>query len=246
MCTVTYIPLSKTDFILTSSRDVPFVREKALLPKLYVEDGVAITYPKDGRAGGTWIGHSDRKRLICLLNGGFVNHYLTANPDTKYRKSRGIIVLDLLKEVAINSALSDINLTNIEPFTLVIVDWNALDDGTESLQLIELVWDGNKKHIKILPQKMHIWSSATLYDDNMKGMREDWFMEWQNSFCPKHVSKAELNALYKSRILNFHRYAGIGDCNVDVLMKRKKVGTVSITQVSKIDGAVVMDYEAIL
>lgn len=239
MCTVTYIPINKTDFILTSSRDVPFVREKALFPKEYLEDDIPVFYPKDGKAGGTWIGKSSKKRLICLLNGGFKNHYLTTPSNTKYRKSRGIIVLDLLKESDINSALSEIDLNNIEPFTLVIVDWN------NDLQLIELVWDGKLKHIKNLEQKHRIWSSATLYDNDMKSMREDWFMDWQNNFCPKHISKTELNTLYKSRILNFHRSAGIGDCNVDVLMKRKLVGTVSITQVSKLDGITTMDYEVV-
>jgi len=245
MCTVTYIPISKTDFILTSSRDVPFAREKALLPKIYMDGDVAITYPKDGKAGGSWIGHSDKKRLICLLNGGFKSHYLTTPSTIKYRKSRGLIVLDLLKVTDINSALSKIDLSNIEPFTLVIVDWNTTTNSVDNLQLIELVWDGVQKHITALPQKHHIWSSSTLYDTTMKKMRKDWFVELQNSFCPKHISKTELNNLYKSRILNFHRKAGIGDCNVDVLMKREKVGTVSITQVNKLNNEIIMDYEEV-
>ena len=239
MCTVTYIPTTKNNFILTSSRDVPFVREKALFPKKYLDNNVEITYPKDGRANGTWIGHSSKKRLICLLNGGFENHYLTTDPNTKYRKSRGLIVLDLLKETTINSALSEIDLTNIEPFTLVIVDWN------DNLQLIELVWNGITKHIKKLPQEMHIWSSATLYDEKMKELREKWFSKWQNVFCPDNLDKEEVNLLQSNRILKFHHNAGIGDCNVDVIMKREKVGTVSITQVSKVDKTIVMDYEEI-
>jgi uncharacterized protein with NRDE domain len=228
MCTVTYIPLDDTNFILTSSRDVPFAREKALNPKTYVDDNVEITYPKDGRAGGTWIGHSSKKRLICLLNGGYINHYLTTKPNTVYRKSRGIIVLDLLKENEINSALSGINLTNIEPFTLVIVDWNS------KLQLIDFVWDGVKKHIKKLPQKNYIWSSATLYDNQMKQLRENWFSSWEIGTKNKATS-----------ILKFHHQAGIGDCTIDVIMKREKVGTVSITQVSKINDSILMDYESI-
>lgn len=237
MCTVTYIPTSKNNFILTSSRDVPFAREKALFPREYIEDSIKITYPKDGRAGGTWIGHSEKKRLICLLNGGFENHYLTADPNTKYRKSRGIIVLDLLKETEVNTALSNINLNQIEPFTLVVVDWN------DDLQTIELVWDGTTKHIKKLPQKMYIWSSSTLYDDKMKALREKWFSKWQNVFCPSDISNEELNLVQANRILNFHHQAGIGDCNVDVIMKREKVGTVSITQVTKLDADVTMGYE---
>ena len=239
MCTVTYIPTTKNNFILTSSRDVPFAREKALFPKKYNENGIEITYPKDGRAGGTWIGYSEKKRLICLLNGGFENHYLTTSPDKKYRKSRGVIVLDLLKETEINSALSEIDLSNIEPFTLVIVDWN------KELKLIELVWDGTTKHIKKLPQEMHIWSSATLYDKNMKALREKWFKKWQNVFCPSEISDEELNIVQANRILNFHHQAGIGNKNVDVIMKREKVGTVSITQVTKLEAEISMEYEEI-
>jgi len=239
MCTVTYIPTSENNFILTSSRDVPFARKKALFPKEYLDDKVDITYPKDGEASGTWIGHSAKKRLICLLNGGFKNHYLTTDPNTKYRKSRGLIVLDLLKENKINTALSTIDLSQIEPFTLVIVDWN------NSLQLLELVWDGITKHIKKLPQEMHIWSSATLYDETMKKLREKWFLKWQNVFCPDDLDKKEINLLQSNRILKFHHNAGIGDYTVDVIMKRKKVGTVSITQVSKVDDLITMDYEEI-
>ncbi len=226
MCTVTYIPINKTDFILTSSRDVPFVREKAIFPKEYLDDDVKITYPKDGQAGGTWIGHSSKRRLICLLNGGFKNHYLTVKPNITYRKSRGLIVLDLLKETEINSALSDIDLNQIEPFTLVIVDWN------KTLQLLELVWDGKRKHVKKLPQEKYIWSSSTLYDEKMKTLREDWFF--------KHKKYDA------SSVLDFHHKAGIGDKNIDVIMKREKVGTVSITQVSKVEDTVTMDYEEIL
>ena len=232
MCTVTYIPINKTNFILTSSRDVPYARERALHPKEYLEDGVKLTYPKDGKAGGTWIGTSDKNRLICLLNGGFTNHVSNGN----YRKSRGIIVKDLLKQSEINSALSEIDLTGIEPFTLVIVDWN------DSLQLIEFVWDGNTKHITELPQKMHIWSSSTLYDENMKKQRKSWFMEWQNNICPKHLDGDELFDFYLTRILNFHKNAGVGNPEIDVMMQREKVGTVSITQVSKKRNSVRMGY----
>ncbi len=239
MCTVTYIPTSKNNFILTSSRDVPFAREKALFPKEYIENNIKITYPKDGRAGGTWIGKSEKNRLICLLNGGFKNHYLTTDPNTTYRKSRGIIVLDLLKEEDINSALSEINLDQIEPFTLVIVDWNT------ELQLLEFVWDGKTKHLKKLPQEMHIWSSATLYDDTMKAQRKKWFKKWQNIICPEDISDEDLNLVQANRILNFHHQAGVGNPEIDVIMKREKVGTVSITQVVKLNDEITMDYEEV-
>ena len=74
MCTVTYLPLKGNDFILTSSRDVPFSREKALHPQEFIEEGIKLWYPKDGKAGGSWIGLSSKNRLICLLNGAFEYH----------------------------------------------------------------------------------------------------------------------------------------------------------------------------
>ncbi len=224
MCTVTYFPLDKNDFILTSSRDVSFDREKALFPKKYIEDGVELFYPKDGKAGGTWIGSSSKKRLICLLNGGFEGHISKDN----YRKSRGKIVLELLKWEDLQQGLVTIDLSNIEPFTLVIVTW------LDKLLLTEFVWDGTEKHTKKLPQTEHIWSSSTLYDEEMKNMRLDWFENWR------------MKKKYDERsILQFHKEAGIGNPEVDVLMKRPKVGTVSITQVVKHNSTVRMSYQVI-
>ena len=46
-------------------------------------------------AGGTWIGLSDKKRLVCLLNGGYEIHEREAS----YRVSRGVIVKEVLKSV---------------------------------------------------------------------------------------------------------------------------------------------------
>lgn len=225
MCTVTYLPLGKSDFILTSSRDVPFARKKASHPKKYIEDGVEIYYPKDGKAGGTWIGVSSKNRLICLLNGGFEYH----TSRVSYKKSRGIIVKDLLKVDNIHNGLNAIYLLGVEQFTLTIVDWN------NALELIEFVWDGVEKHIKKLPQKPHIWSSSTLYDSSIKQMRKDWFTDWQKK-----------NELLQKNILEFHHDAGIGDPNIDVIMDRKFGGTVSITSIKRENNNIVMTYEDVL
>ncbi len=225
MCTVTYIPLGKSDFILTSSRDVPFAREKALHPKKYMEDGIEIYYPKDGKAGGTWIGTSSKNRLICLLNGGFEYHTSRAS----YKKSRGIIVKELLKIEDIYKGLNTIDLIDVEQFTLTIVDWN------NGLELIEFVWDGQKKHIKKLPQEPHIWSSSTLYDESVKQLRRNWFTDWQKG-----------NAFSQEKILEFHHNAGVGDPNIDVIMDRKVGGTVSITSLKKENNDITMSYEDIL
>ena len=223
MCTVTFLPLKDNGFIFTSSRDVGFQRAKAEKPREYLEKGVELYYPKDGEAGGTWIGTSRNNRLICLLNGGFKNH----KRKTDYPKSRGLIVKELLIAENFDTACMQIDLHNIEPFTMVLVSWE------EKLRLVEFVWDGELRHFKELAPGPFIWSSSTLYDDQMKRMRIEWFDKWLSS-----------SDISPSKILNFHKNAGNGDPEVDVFMRREKVGTVSITQVSKIRNDVDMVYKA--
>jgi hypothetical protein len=244
MCTVTYIPLGNSDFILTSSRDIPFSRERAEHPKKIEEDGVELCYPKDGKAGGTWIGLSDKKRLICLLNGGFEYH----TSRTKYAKSRGLIVKELLKPEDLHKGFEKINLENVEQFTLTIVDWH------KELELIEFVWDGTKKHIKLMSQEPHIWSSSTLYDKNVKQLRREWFSKWQkdnvilNLSTESILSKDEVLKTgsvegSQNSILDFHHNAGIGDAFIDLMMNRGLGGTVSITSVKKENNQLSMNYE---
>ncbi|MEJ0104484.1 MAG: hypothetical protein WDO19_18805 [Bacteroidota bacterium] len=58
-------------------------------------------------------------------------------------------------------------LDEIEPFTLVI--W-------EADELFECRWDGDKKYAKHLDKHVpHIWSSATLYNDEAIIKRKEWF-----------------------------------------------------------------------
>jgi len=225
MCTVTFLPIGENEFILTSSRDVPFARKKALAPKKYIEDSVELTYPKDGDAGGTWIGTSSKKRLICLLNGGYSYH----KSESSYKASRGLIVKDLLKSDNIQVKLSAIDLNGIEPFTLAIVDWN---DG---LAVYDFVWTGKKKHLINIPKTPHIWSSSTLYSDSVKKERERWFADWQKG-------KAQFKG---EDIINFHKTAGEGNPKTDVLMKREGGGTVSISSVKKVNDSIDFYYEAI-
>lgn len=224
MCTVTYLPLGKNEFILTSNRDVPYARKKALEPQKYTEDTVELEYPKDGQAGGTWIGTSSKNRLICLLNGGFYYH----TSRSIYKKSRGLIVTELLKVDDIKKGIKEVDLKGVEQFTLTIVDWN------DELELFEFVWDGEKKHLKKMKQEPQIWSSATLYDRDVKKLRKEWFADWQNT-----------NEFNQDNILRFHKTAGVGDSAIDIMMDRKVGGTVSITNVIKKEDLVSMKYESI-
>lgn len=211
MCTVTYIPKANNTFVLTSNRD-EFVGRTALFPSVYNVNGVKMLYPKDALAGGTWIGVSERNRLICLLNGGFENHVRLA----KYRMSRGVVVKELLQVEDIFVAIEDYDFSNIEPFTIVAVDWNI------HLRAIELVWDGEVAHSTLLDNTPHIWSSSTLYDSKMKAKRRAWFADFGVS------TDWEADSLFR-----FHTTAGEGDKHLDIHMDRGLLKTVSTTQVEK-------------
>ncbi|WP_299712263.1 NRDE family protein [uncultured Tenacibaculum sp.] len=220
MCTVTYLPLGNNDFMLTSNRDED-PKRKTTEPKKYIEEEVELFYPKDSLAGGTWIGLSDKNRLVCLLNGGFENH----TKKTKYRHSRGIIVKQLLTSDDAVKYVEDLDLTDIEPFTIVLVDWNNL------LAAYELVWTGEEKAFKKLSQEPHVWSSSTLYTEEMKQLRRDWFSNWLN----------EREKFTQESVLAFH-LDDSKDPEVSPKMKRFFVETVSVTSVVKKEESVTMDY----
>ena len=167
MCTVTYLPLRNEGFVLTSNRDESPMRI-TFHPEKYLENDIELIYPKDELAEGTWIGCSDKKRLVCLLNGGFEKH----QRNVYYKMSRGVVVKNILSVKNPIEYIDEFDFINIEPFTIVLVEWRT------SLNLYELIWDGKVKHLKKLTQKPRIWSSSMLYDPKMKSDRQDWFNDW--------------------------------------------------------------------
>ncbi|MBE0422987.1 MAG: NRDE family protein [Lutibacter sp.] len=224
MCTVTFLPLGNTDFILTSNRDEQPKRE-TFPPNIYEEDGVEMLFPKDKVAGGTWIGVSSKKRLVCVLNGGFIKHKRKEN----YSKSRGLIAKELLKENGLQPYLENLNLLGVEPFTMVIVDWN-----NNELNLVEVVWDEHEKHITTHKNEPKIWSSSTLYTDEIKELRKSWFRQWLRE-----------NEFTSEVILQFH-HMETSDKEQSILMKRNYVETVSITSVKKTENTLEMVYEDVV
>lgn len=221
MCTVTYLPLGNNDFILTSNRDENPLR-KTIAPQVYLENDVELTYPKDELAGGTWIGLSDKKRIVCLLNGGFDIH----TRKNTYKMSRGIIVKKILSVDDAVGYIHEFNFIDIEPFTIVFIDWK------QNLETYELVWDGNQKHFKKLPQTPIIWSSSTLYTAEMKVKRKEWFAQWLQ----------ENKEFYQENIVAFHQNSTLGTPDISIKMKRNIVETVSITSIKKENSEVKMSY----
>ena len=128
MCTVTYIPQGKNEFILTQNRDESPNRPADILVKAN-RNGKEILFPQDAGAGGTWIAISDSNQLIAVLNGAFSKH----SHEPPYRKSRGIMALEFFDFSDAEHFFRAFDFEGIEPFTMVIYD-----DG----KLFDFRWDG--------------------------------------------------------------------------------------------------------
>lgn len=164
MCTVMFIPTA-TKLTLVSCRDEDPSRPSAAMPATFVENNIKLLYPKDGAAGGTWIGVNEYGHIIVLLNGAFEKHV----KERAYRKSRGLLVKEMLATTEPVMFWQHLNLVGIEPFSLVVWENDSLN---------ELVWDGHHKHhFTHDSSQPHIWSSATLYDEVAKDQRRKWFQE---------------------------------------------------------------------
>lgn len=222
MCTVTFIPQHHNNFILTSNRDEAPER-KTVPPQHYTNNETTLLFPKDEVAGGTWIGLSDKKRLICLLNGGFTAH----ERQDRYRMSRGIIVKDLLIAPNAIEAIKTYDFHEIEPFTILLVTFE------NSIQIFELVWDGNQAHLEEKPLAPQIWSSSLLYTSQMKQQREQWF----STFMFENLRPTS------EEILHFHATGGEGNKTTNLVMDRGFVKTKSITQIQKTEAGVTMQYQ---
>jgi hypothetical protein len=219
MCTVTYVPV-KGGFYLTTNRDEKINRTGVTWPVKKEFEGYQLLYPQDLKGRGTWIAADNRNNSVCLINGAFLPHV----SKEKYRKSRGLVVLDFFSFKKIRDFIELYNLTDIEQFTLVII-WAG--------ELFEFRWDGETKHIINFPiEKPRIWSSVTLYSPAVIKLKEAWFSKWLNE-------NEEINY---EKILEFHQSDGTGDPENAIKMKRKEVQTLSITSVHFIDKKLSMQY----
>ncbi|PWJ42970.1 NRDE family protein [Sediminitomix flava] len=226
MCTVTYLPY-KDGFILTSNRDESIIRPKALTPAIESYKSEQLLFPKDPKGLGSWIGYSDHWDAVVLLNGGHQGHI----PNPPYRQSRGLVVLDLLCNPHIKKFISSYNFQDIEPFTIVAIRKN---------ELYSFVWDSKKISFNQLESNSHyIWSSSTLYKEDIRLKRQIWFQEWHT----------EQNGFYElDQIRDFHHFGGEGHHSEVLKMEKTEIQlkTVSITSILKTENQHFMLYEDLL
>ncbi len=220
MCTVSFVP-SNNKIIITSNRDEHVLRKDTIEPKSYLVNTKTVIFPKDNKAGGTWYVVDEFSNIIVLLNGAKEKHHHRDN----YRKSRGLIVLDLISG---NSPLQEwkkIDLENIEPFTVVLY---------ENQKLFQLQWNEIEKATEELdPNQSHIWSSSTLYPEEIRKNRKQWFETFLDT---KPI-------VDEDEMLNFHRYTESSNQENGLVINRNDfLKTLSITQTIIEDNKVEIRY----
>jgi hypothetical protein len=222
MCTVTYLP-SNEGFILTHNRDEAPARSPQNLDT-EKRNADTLLFPRDTGAGGSWIACAESGKLACVLNGAFIKH----KHRPPYRRSRGLLLLDLFDAADSHNFLAEHPLDGIEPFTMLFFDEKTV---------MELRWDGSDRFLKSLAQQEpHFWCSATLYPPEMQVRREDVFRQWLDAetWTPEAA-------------LQLHLQGSVGDPENDFVMNRNNiVRTVSITQVLRSPDQFDMNYRELL
>ena len=207
MCTVSFVSVNNS-IIITSNRDENIQRPTAAAPDFEMQGQKKIIFPKDAKAGGTWFAAAGNGAVAVLLNGAFVKH--TAAPP--YRKSRGLILLDIIEAAEPYIFFRGMNLHQIEPFTVILYQPGILH---------ELRWDGNNKHDKLLAVSgNYIWSSATLYADEVIAERKNKFDDFINS--EKKITAGLIH--------DFHNTNHGDDENGFIINRQTGMKTFSITQ----------------
>lgn len=198
----------KDAVIITSNRDEHVQRQNAAAPAFHFVQHKKIIFPKDVKAGGTWFAAADTGVVAVLLNGAFVKHI--AKPP--YRKSRGLILVDIIEAQEPHSFFTALDLKDIEPFTIILYQPGSLH---------ELRWDGNDKHEKSLNiSGNYIWSSATLYADEIIEKRKNLFEQFTYSI--KNITP--------DSVYHFHADDHNDEENGFVINRQTGMKTFSITQ----------------
>ncbi len=185
------------------------MRPSAVPPKNYTLNGKNIIYPKDSKAGGTWYVVDEKGTVLVLLNGADEKHQV----QLPYRKSRGLIVLEMISSTSAKGFWDEIDLENIEPFTLVLF---------QEQQLFQLRWNGAEKSaLDLKTDKNYVWSSSTLYSKAIREQRSSWFYNFLDA-------NAEIT---EDKMLHFHRCTETDNHEHGLVINRNgELKTLSITQ----------------
>ncbi len=175
MCCLTIYKTKDDKLVVTHNRDEQKSRQisaNKVMPEII--DGRNVWMPKDAQSNGTWIA-TDGQMVGALLNGFKKNHI----KKEVYKASRGSIIPCLFNMKSTEQFIENYNPEGYEPFTLIIIDKN--------MGMVEYGWDEQEIYIKNLDtDQSHIYSSATLYDEEVKNYRAQLFFNWLKNDCSEN------------------------------------------------------------
>ena len=210
MCTVSFYR-DKSKVIVTSNRDEKSIRPLAIAPRQYRFNNQHLYFPKDPQAGGSWFIVKADGSAFVLLNGAEKKHI----PQPPYKKSRGLILLEIADSSHYLEQWNTMDLEQIENFTVIAYANN---------KLAQLQWNGTTKtHLYLDENKAHIWSSTTLYDEPTIEKRQQWYFDF--------LSKKN-NDANSSDIMDFHTKTQNHDTENGLIINRPTAMlTKNVTQV---------------
>lgn len=205
MCTVTVLRRGR-DTLISMNRDEQRTRHSEQPPAPWPHGN--LTAPRDGMAGGTWMGLTPQGDWACLLNS-----YVPYAPPAPAPSRGGIVPELLLADDTPATALAAMDVARYRPFRLLLgrhAFWELFH------------WDG-----QALQREAHsdgadfIVTSSSWNADAVLPARHAAFAQWQTLGRPYDAQGIPL----------IHRWQEAGDERSGILMARTESHTTSLTQI---------------
>jgi hypothetical protein len=247
MCTVTFLPgLPCGGYVLATNRDESPRRRPALPPFAAEFGGRLVLAPRDGDAGGTWVGVDERGLALTVLNGDG----LAAAPAPADPVSRGLLVLELLERRTPREVLEELRrraaagALRFKPFKLLAV---APGEGGAPARLWRGDWDGARLHVSEHDTPQCITSSGVEPAEvqRRRGTEFARLVERVRPTLRADATEDEVDSLARAvQALHASHDAGApGGDAFSVCMHRAEARTVSST-VILVSDRIEMDYTA--
>ncbi|MBL8763422.1 MAG: NRDE family protein [Phycisphaerae bacterium] len=249
MCTVSVIRRSGgsrgvgAGIRLVVNRDEQRSRAEALPPRWFAcggdgpERAFRAIAPIDPNGGGTWVAANDRGLVLCVLN-------LNGPGLIQGSESRGGVIPKLIGAADTRAAMaawSELDLTRIGPFRLLMIDGAGEGSGGG---VIETRWEGPGGRGAVTVEQHTLpgcWVSSGLGDALVRGPRLGLFRRMvMDAGCSEQDIESRQDA--------FHAHTWPDRPHLSVRMTRSDARTVSVTTVEverAVPPAVHMRYQVV-
>ena len=221
MCTLSFFRNPAGGYFIYMNRDERHDRPKALAPQA-LSPLNKIYGPLDPPSGGTWIAHNDEGYWGCLLNGYFDEETMPTPA-----KSRGDILLELLKLKDPLSAIADFDPTPYASFRLII--------GSPTKHTL---WVWNRKDYR--PEAFHAEHQNRAFFISSSSWNQDEVIQHRVSLFKDYVQSGSKG----ESLPNFHRSQEPNQQSA-TMMYRSYSATQSITQLTVTQDSTSMEYQPI-